>query len=177
MRAVLFMPGVKENAGIFCHPQGWAILAEAYLGRGNRAWEYYNDCNPARMNDRAEVREIEPYVHCQFTEGKESAYHGRSHNPWLTGTASTVMVASVRGMLGLRPELEGLVIDPSIPSRWNGFTMTRLFRGRTLEITVKNPGHVEHGVKELTLNGETLPGALVPVRKMKKVNRIVVVMG
>jgi cellobiose phosphorylase len=178
VRSVLFLPGVKENAGIFSHTQGWLVLAEALLGRGDRAMEYYNSVNPARMNDQAEIRGIEPYVHGQFTEGTESPYHGRSHNPWLSGTASTMMVGAVQGILGMRPEVDGLRIDPSIPASWDGFSMRRKFRGSWLVIEVKNPKHVEHGIVSTTLNGVKLADNLIAAGALKAGdNKVEIVLG
>ena len=108
--ARIYNPGSKENAGIFLQPQGWLILAEALLGHGDRAWEYYCESSPAMQNDRAEIRGIEPYAYGQFTEGPESPFFGRSQVHWLTGTASTVMVGAVEGILGIRPSLKGIKI-------------------------------------------------------------------
>lgn len=176
-RMVLFLPGVKENAGIFSQPQGWAILAETILGRGDRAYEYYNNCNPARMNEHAEIREAEPYVHCQFTEGKESPYLGRAHVHWLTGTASTVQVAAVEGILGVKPDYDGLRIDPCIPSRWKEFTMEREFRGKWLKIRVDNSKGVQKGVVKIILNGEEIEGNFMPMAKIKEQNEVTVIMG
>jgi N,N'-diacetylchitobiose phosphorylase len=177
VRAILCLPGIKENGGVFSHCQGWAILAETQLGRGNRAFEFYNNVNPARLNDGIEVRESEPYVHCQFTEGVDSPFHGRAQNPWLTGTATTVQTSAVQGILGVRPEIDGLRIDPCIPSAWDGFTMRRVFRGKVLNVTVKNLDHIEHGVAGVTLNGKALPDNLIPLSMMKDANDVVVVMG
>ena len=116
---LLFNPTTKENGGIFCQIQGWAILAEALLGHGDRAFQYFTESCPAAYNDRAELREAEPYVHTQFIEGHETPQPGRAHVHWLTGTASTVMVGCVEGILGLRPTPEGLVISPAIPASWD----------------------------------------------------------
>lgn len=176
-RMVLFLSGIKENGGIFSQPQGWAVLAETMLGRGDRAYQYYNNCNPAKMNEQAEIRVAEPYVHCQFTEGKESPFHGRAHVPWLTGTASTVQVAAVEGILGVKPDYEGLRIDPCIPSHWKEFTMTREFRRKIFKIRVTNFNGIQKGVPRIILNGETLEGNLIPVLKMKAENEVTVVMG
>lgn len=176
-RMVLFLPGVKENAGIFSQPQGWAVLAETILGRGDRAYEYYNNCNPARMNEHAEIRETEPYVHCQFTEGKESPFLGRAHVHWLTGTASTVQVSAVEGILGVKPDYEGLRIDPCIPSAWKEFTMEREFRGKWLKIRVDNSKGIQKGVVKIILNGEEIEGNFMPMAKMKEQNEITVMMG
>jgi len=150
----LFNPTTKENGGIFSHTQGWVILAESLLGNGNRAYKYWKESSPSTQNDNADVRVIEPYAHGQNVEGKDSPYAGRAHVHWLTGTASTVMVGSVEGILGLRPQTDGLVISPSIPSDWDGFKMTKTFRGKRINIEVDNSAHVESGVKSIILNGK-----------------------
>ena len=167
---------VKENAGIFSQPQGWLILAESKLGHGNRAYKYWREAAPAAYNDNAEKRVLEPYVFGQFVEGKDSPFAGRAHVHWLTGTASTVMVGTTEGILGLNPEAAGLVIDPSIPSEWKSFTMKKQFRGKTLNITVNNPNGIEHGVKKVIVNGETIEGILIKEDILKDVNEIVVEM-
>ena len=160
VRAVLFNPGMKENGSVFCHPQGWAVIAETMLGRGTRAWEYYRAYMPAAYNDRAEVRQIEPYVHCQSTYGKHSSRHGASRLPWLTGTASWSYVAATQHILGIRPDYTGLTIDPVIPSSWPGFRVVRRFRGATYQIEVDNAAGVERGVRELWVDGVSVdPGA------------------
>ena len=173
----IFNPDTKENGGIFSQSQGWAILAESLLGHGNRAFEYFMESSPAAMNDKAEIRVLEPYVHGQFTESTRSPFEGRSHVHWLTGTGSTVMVGCVEGICGMRPNADGLVIDPSIPSDWDGFEIEKNFRGTHLSIKVVNEAHVESGVKSVTLNGEALDGKLIPADKLKEQNDIVVVMG
>ena len=141
--AVIYNAGTKENAGIFSQSQGWLILAEALCGHGERA-----------------------YCYGQFTEGKASPNFGRSHVHWLTGTASTVMVGCVEGILGMRPDFYGLRIAPSIPKEWEKFEISKDFRGCHLHITVKNPGHVEAGCKKLYENGEELPGNYIPQEKL-----------
>jgi len=174
--ALLYNPSTKENGGIFLHTQGWIILAEALLGRGNRAYEYYLESCPAAQNDIADIRRIEPYVYSQFTESVDSPYEGRSHVHWLTGTASTVMVGCVEGILGLRPDPEGLRLAPTIPSAWKDFTMTKVFRGKTLNITVKNPDGKEGGVPKVTLNGEALSDNYLPAASLKDTNDVEVVL-
>jgi len=173
----VFNLDVKENGGIFSQSQGWLILAESLLGHGNRAFQYFMETSPIAMNDKAEIRVSEPYVHGQFTESKASPYEGRSHVHWLTGTASTVMVGCVEGICGMRPDFDGLFIAPSIPSAWDGFKIEKMFRGKKLNITIDNSAHVESGVAKLTLNGEVLDGNYVPAAKLADVNDIVVVMG
>ena len=150
---ILFNPGSKENGGIFCQIQGWAILAEALLGHGDRAYSYFKESCPAAYNDRAEIREAEPYVHTQFIEGHETPQPGRAHVHWLTGTASTVMVGCVEGILGMRPTPEGLRVSPAIPAAWDGMTIDKTFRGKRLHIVVDNKAHHQGGVSQLLING------------------------
>lgn len=173
----IFNDDTKENGGIFSQSQGWLILAESLLGHGNRAFEYFMESSPAAMNDKAEIRVMEPYVHGQFTESRASAYEGRSHVHWLTGTASTVMVGCVEGICGMRPDMKGLVISPSIPSEWDGFKIEKNFRGKKLNITVDNSAHVESGVKEVVLNGTKLDGNYIPADILAENNDITVILG
>ncbi|HIZ56098.1 MAG TPA: N,N'-diacetylchitobiose phosphorylase [Firmicutes bacterium] len=173
---LLFNGSTKENGGIFSQSQGWAILAESLLGHGNRAFEYFAETSPASMNDHAEIRKLEPYVHGQFVESVDSPFEGRAHVHWLTGTASTVMVGCVEGILGMHPDMYGLRIAPAIPSSWDGLEIYKNFRGKKLNIKIENRSHAESGVKELYLNGEKMPENYVPAAQMQDVNDVLVVM-
>ncbi len=173
----IFNDDTKENGGIFSQSQGWLILAESLMGHGNRAFEYFMESSPAAMNDKAEIRVMEPYVHGQFTESKASPYEGRSHVHWLTGTASTVMVGCVEGICGMRPDADGIMIAPSIPSEWDSFKIEKNFRGKKLNITVDNSAHVESGVKSVTLNSKILKDNYVLADMLTEVNEIKIVMG
>lgn len=173
----IFNPDTKENGGIFSQTQGWAILAESLLGHGNRAFEYFMESSPAAMNDKAEIRVLEPYVHGQFTESTRSPFAGRSHVHWLTGTGSTVMVGCVEGICGMRPNANGLVISPSIPSAWDGFTIDKKFRGKNIHIDIQNPNHVESGVKSMVVNGEEIEGNFLCECKMTENTNVTIVLG
>ncbi|MBQ6386366.1 MAG: N,N'-diacetylchitobiose phosphorylase [Lachnospiraceae bacterium] len=170
--AVIYNAGVKENAGIFSQSQGWLILAEALLGNGDRAYGYFSENAPSMQNDRAEIRGIEPYCYGQFTEGKASPHAGRSHVHWLTGTASTVMVGCVEGILGMRPDLHGLMIAPAIPRVWDRVEIEKDFRGKHLHITILNPDRKESGCKKLLVNGAELRGNYVPESAMTEETEI-----
>lgn len=166
--AVIYNAGTKENAGIFSQSQGWIILAEALKGHGDRAFQYFMENAPAAQNDRAEIRRLEPYCYGQFTEGEASPNFGRSHVHWLTGTASTVMVGCVEGILGMRPDFYGLRIAPSIPKTWDNFEIDKDFRGKHLHILVKNPAHLESGCSKLLVNGQEIKGNYIPEEMMSE---------
>jgi cellobiose phosphorylase len=177
MKATLFNAGIKENAGIFSHTQSWGVIAECLQGDGDQAHAYYRAFIPSAYNDRAEIRQVEPYVHCQTTYSRYNVNEGAARTPWLSGTASWAYYAATHWLLGVRPEVEGLRIDPCIPKAWPGFTMRRQFRGRTVHIEIKNPAGVNRGVKSLTVDGRPIEGNLVPIERLKDRTRIVATLG
>ena len=172
MGGVIYNHGIKENAGIFCHTQGWAVMAETLLGDGNKAYEYYRSYMPSAYNDRAEEREIEPYVHCQTVYAPCNRNSGKARVPWLTGAAAWSMHAAVQWILGVRPELDGLRIDPCIPSSWPGFKMQRIFRGKQIQIEITNPKSHCKGVSALSVDGVTIAGNLAPHSLLKDGSQI-----
>ncbi len=174
--AVIYNAGAKENAGVFSQSQGWLVLAEALLGHGDRAFTYFSENAPSMQNDMAEIRGIEPYCYGQFTEGKHSPHYGRSHVHWLTGTASTMMVGCVEGILGLRPDLGGIKIAPSVPKDWDQFEISKTFRGKHLHIVVKNPEGKESGYRQMVLNGQILESNYIPEEMLKAENEILLTM-
>ncbi len=170
--AVIYNQGTKENAGIFSQSQGWLVLAEALCGRGGRAFTYFMENAPAAWNDRAQIRRLEPYCYGQFTEGRASRHPGRSHVHWLTGTASTMMVGCVEGILGLRPALNGIAVSPSIPREWTHLEIEKSFRGKYLHIIVDNPHGRESGCEKLTVNGTKVDGSYIPESLLAAENQI-----
>jgi cellobiose phosphorylase len=152
-----YPPGYKENAGIFCHTNPWIMIAETMVGNGDRAFDYYRRINPSAREDISELHRCEPYVYAQMIAGRDAPTHGEAKNSWLTGTAAWNFVAITQWILGIRPELTGLRIDPVLPSDWPGFQAQRVFRGATYDITVRR-GDEAH----LVVDGERVDGTVVP---------------
>jgi len=177
IKARLFNKGMKENASVFCHTQGWAIIAETILGRGNQAYEYYREFMPAAYNTKAEIRGIEPYVYCQFTNSKYSPRYGASRLPWLSGSASWAYYTVTQYILGIQPDYYGLKIDPCIPSDWKELNITRRFRKKNFNIAIKNQGGVQKGVKRIIINGKEIEGNLISLDLIKENNEVLVVLG
>ena len=169
--------GYKENAGIFAHNNPWVIIGETVLGRGDRAWEYYRKICPAYLEDRSELHKVEPYVYCQMTAGKDAARPGEAKNSWLTGTAAWNWYAITQFIFGIRPDFDGLLIDPCIPAGWTGFEVRRKFRDADYTIRIENPDHVSKGVRSITLNGKRIEGNLVPAQPAGSHNEVVVTLG
>ena len=169
--------GYKENAGIFCHNNAWIVCAETVVGRGDMAFEYYSKIAPAYTEEISEIHKTEPYVYAQMIGGKDARRMGEAKNSWLTGTAAWNFVAISQWILGIKPEFEGLMIDPCIPKDWDGYTISRLYRGSTYVIDVKNPNHVSSGVKKVTVDGAEISGNILPVFNDGKEHKVEVVMG
>jgi N,N'-diacetylchitobiose phosphorylase len=167
MGGVVYNKGIKENAGIFNHPQAWAVMAECLRGNGDQAYEYHRAYMPAAYNERAEVREIEPYVHSQTTYASCSPHAGKSRVPWLTGTASWSLFVALQHILGIVPEVDGLRIDPCIPRHWPGFEVERRFRGHSVRIVISNPAGLSRGVRRLRLDGKLVAGNSVPISALR----------
>jgi cellobiose phosphorylase len=159
-----YPPGYKENAGIFCHNNPWVIIAETVLGRGDRAFEYYKKIAPAYLEEISEIHRLEPYVYAQMIAGKDAPRHGEAKNSWLTGTAAWNFVALSQYLLGVRPEFDGLRVQPVISREIGEFTVTRKCRGAEYVVRVKNTGG---GAKapRLMVDGKAIDGAVVPYAK------------
>jgi cellobiose phosphorylase len=155
-----YPPGVKENGGIFCHANTWAIIAAAKLGQGDRAYQYYRQILPLARKDVDTLR-TEPYVYCQNIAAPEHKHYGRGRTSWLTGTASYTFVAGTQWILGIRPTFAGLQIAPVIPESWKGFTAERVFRGSTYRIEARRVGKGNRVALEA--DGKKLDGTVVPL--------------
>jgi cellobiose phosphorylase len=79
--------------------------------------------------------------------------------------------------LGVRPTYKGLEIDPCIPKAWDGFEVTRVLRGTTYKLRVKNPHHVSKGVQRLLVDGKSISGQIVPLFNDGKTHEVEVLMG
>jgi cellobiose phosphorylase len=169
--------GYKENAGVFCHNNPWIMIGETVVGNGNRAWDYYKKICPSYLEEISDLHKTEPYVYAQMVAGKDAFKPGEAKNSWLTGTASWNFYAVTQYMLGIRPEYDGLLIDPCIPTDWKGFKATRKFRGATYQIEVVNPDRKSKGIKDVTVDGLPHKSNLIPVFGDGKEHKIKLVMG
>ncbi len=154
-----YPPGYKENAGIFCHNNPWVIIAEAMTGNGDAAHDYYLRINPSAREPISDLHRCEPYVYAQMIAGRDAPTHGEAKNSWLTGTASWNFYAITQWILGIRPDFEGLRIEPVIPERWTGFSAVRRFRGVTYRIQVRRAGSGNR--VRLRVDGQAIQGNVI----------------
>ena len=168
--------GYKENAGIFCHNNPWVIIGETVAGRGDDAWAHYAKILPSYVEeDRQTLHKVEPYVNCQMVAGKDAARPGEGKNSWLTGTAAWMWYTVSEFILGIKPDYDGLLIDPCLPKTAKEYTVCRKFRGADYQIHVLNPNGISKGVKSITLDGQQLDGQVVPFSNGQ--HKVEVIMG
>ena len=172
-----YPPGYKENAGIFCHNNPWIVCAEAELGHGDRAFQVYRRTAPAFIEDISDIHRTEPYVYSQMIAGKDAPSFGEAKNSWLTGTAAWTFLSISQAILGVKPTLDGLEIDPCVPSGCKGFVVTRSYRGAEYEIHVDNPNGAQYGVKSMTVDGKAFDGKLIPVHPAGSHVRVDITLG
>ena len=171
-----YPPGYKENAGIFCHNNPWISIAETCIGRGDRAFEVYKKTCPSYIEDISEIHRTEPYVYSQMVAGADARFHGEAKNSWLTGTAAWTFTNISQYILGIYPTLEGLSVNPCIPAEFGDFNITRVYRGVTYNIEIKNPNKVQKGVASLTVDGVEVKGNVIPFDGSKKTVSVVATM-
>ena len=156
-----YPPGYKENGGIFCHNNPWVVLAQAALGHGAKAFDLYRRTCPAYIEDQ-QLHRTEPYVYSQMVAGPYAPRFGEAKNSWLTGTSAWSFYAVSQGILGIKPDYDGLRVDPCLPASLPEVTLTRRFRGATYHIHIVNRSGDEKGTVRLTLDGQPLAGTLIP---------------
>ena len=164
--------GYKENAGIFCHNNPWIMIGETKIGNAERAWDYYTKICPAYLEDISELHKTEPYVYAQMVAGKDAAKPGEAKNSWLTGTAAWNFYAISQYILGIKPQYDGLLIEPCVPETLGNFAINRIFRDKKLEIKIIN--EFKTGKVRITLNGKPLQGNLIPLELMQDNNQVIV---
>ncbi len=169
--------GYKENAGVFCHNNPWIIIGETVIGRGDQAWEYFRKICPSYLEEISELHKTEPYVYAQMVAGKDAFKPGEAKNSWLTGTASWNFYAISQFILGIKPDYDGLMIDPCIPKEWDGFEVTRKFRGVTYNIKVVNKNHVNMGIAKVTVDGKEQSSNVLPIYAAGETHSVVVELG
>ena len=172
--------GYKENAGIFCHNNPWIIAAETVLGHGDRAFDLYSRIAPAWREEISELHRMEPYVYSQMIAGKDAVNFGQAKNSWLTGTAAWNFYVISNYILGIKPDWDGLRIDPCVPHSWDGYSVSRRFRGEVYDIEIKNPDHVCRGIRKITVDGKQIEGNVITAKDLSgtgTAHRIEVIMG
>ncbi len=172
-----YAPGLRENGGVYTHAATWAVWAYVAAGQPELAYEVYRRICPPNRSADIDTYKAEPYVTPGNVDGPQSEFFGRGGWTWYTGSAQWLHCVATHWILGIRPEEDGLRVDPAIPAHWPGFKVTRRFRGAVYHIEVKNPHHVHQGIRSITVDGRPLEGQVIPVFGDGQTHSVEVVMG
>lgn len=171
-----FGPGWRENGGIWNRPTGWAVMANCLANRTNEAFDMFSKASVHNAAKNIDRFWMPPYAFCEYYVGAGPDF-GRGQYQWCMGKAGTMWRAYVYYILGVRPELDGLLVDPKIPNDWDGFRLTRPFRGATYQIEVANPNQVNRGVKKMVVDGQMIKGNIIPPHMDGKAHIVKVILG
>jgi cellobiose phosphorylase len=158
-----YAPGLRENGGVYTHAATWSVWAYALAGQAERAYEAFRKICPPNRSQDIDTYKAEPYVTPGNIDGPLSEYYGRGGWTWYTGSSQWLHRVATHWILGIRPQPDGLLVDPSIPAQWDGFKVTRKFQGATYQIAVQNPAHLSHGVQSMRVDGNPIGDQLIPV--------------
>ena len=172
-----YAPGTRENGAVYTHAACWAVLAECYLGRGDKAYEMYSSFCPVKRGMKPDLYKAEPYVTPGNTNGPQATDYGAGGWTWYTGSGAWLFRVSTNWMLGVRPTYDGLLIDPCIPKKWKGFSMRRVYGKAVYDIEVKNPRRISKGVKEVSIDGKRHFNNVIPDLGDSRTHSVKVVMG
>lgn len=172
-----YAPGTRENGAVYSHAACWAVLAECYMGRGDKAYKMYSSFSPAKRGMEPDIYKAEPYVMPGNTNGPQATDHGAGGWTWYTGSGAWLYRVSTNWMLGVRPTYAGLLIDPCIPKKWPGFKMVRRYGKATYKIEVRNPERVSKGIKAVYLDGKKQSSNIIEDMSDNRVHEVKVIMG
>jgi cellobiose phosphorylase len=172
-----YAPGLRENGGVYTHAATWSVWAYSVAGQPERAYQAYRKICPPNRSADIDIYKAEPYVTPGNVDGPLSEYYGRGGWTWYTGSAQWLHRVATHWILGVRPQRDGLLVDPSIPAEWDGFKIKRTFRNAIYEIEVENPQHVSRGVQSVTVDGQPHTSNLLPVFNDGNTHNVKLVMG
>ena len=177
-------PGLKENGSIFSHPNPWAWGAACKIGRGDIAMKFYDAICPCLQNDKIDIRKAEPYSTCQFVTGPDHSDYGEARHPFMTGSGGWSYYSAGHYILGIRPDFDGLIVDPCIDPEWKEYKVNRRWRGALYNISIENPNGVMSGVMTTTIDGQVFlennsinRGVKLPIFPEGEEHDITVIMG
>lgn len=173
----IYAPGFR-NACIYLRPTGWAIAAACLNNQPDLANEMYNKASMKSRERDMEHFHCEPYAYTENYDGPDHRLKGQGEFQWNLGEGAAWMWTSyVDYILGIRPVLDGLLINPEIPAKWPGYKVKRPFRGSIYNIDVKNPERVSSGIVYIKVDGKKILGNIIPGYNDGKNHTVEVVMG
>ncbi len=172
-----FAPYHHHNGGVWNHLNTWVMLAECRLGRTDRALDLYRRIFPPRLARELERFTAPPYAYGSWTNTPRSRLYGKADLGANTGTTAWAWRVLFEGFCGVRPEYDGLRVDPRMPTTWRWARLKRPFRNAVYHVAIENPNGVAAGIGAVELDGRRIEGTLIPDDGSPGEHHVRVVMG
>ena len=164
-----YAPGRRENGGVYSHAATWSIWAYSLLKQNKNSFEAFRKLCPVYNGMNPDEYNAEPYVTPGNIDGPDSPNYGMGGWTWYTGSAAWFQKVIVDWILGVRATESGLLIDPCVPEDWKEYSVTRIFRNTTYNITVINQSGSGSNVDFITVDGKKQKNNILSITQKKTV--------
>ena len=167
-----YLPGTRENGGQYTHSAIWVIIAEALLGFGDKAVEYFRMINPiehSKTKDGVMKYKVEPYIIPADIYGQGNLA-GRGGWTWYTGSSSWMYIAGIKYILGLNIQNGYMTFKPAIASNWKEY-FVRYKYGNSI-YNIKFIKCRENEDKKVVLNGNVVEDRKIKLEDSSSVNEV-----
>ncbi|WP_076416609.1 GH36-type glycosyl hydrolase domain-containing protein [Shewanella sp. UCD-KL12] len=131
-------PGTAENGSVYNHASVFYAWSLCKLGKHQQAFELLVQMLP-NFQDAIYRGQLPNFIPNYY----RGAYHqypktaGRSSQLFNTGTLAWYYRCFVEEIIGIKGDLNGLIINPHLPKQWPSISLERKFRGAIFHISIK----------------------------------------
>ncbi len=149
-RICTITPGIYENATSYVHSSLFFVAALLIMGESKRAWREYEKSIVISHDNCS----LTPFVMPNsYFLNPEYNIDGESGGDWYTGSGTVVIKNMVKYGFGLRPTLDGLVIQTATEMPTTKASLDVVVKGKAITVKYTNNGNGERVYK---LNGKVL---------------------
>ena len=159
--------GVHENGGVYLHPCCWKLAVDSILGDNEKVQRGLKKILP--FHEEYHEKKCEPYIMCNSYFNEETGYRsGTAGQTWRSATGPWLTKALIQYVFGIRAEIDGIRLQPCLPSEWKECSLTKMFRGAVYEISYfqTQEGGCNR-IAELLVNGGKWDRSYLPYEKGK----------
>jgi len=155
-----YIPGMRENGGQYTHAAVWLAIATSMLRDYHMSQTLFTILNPIHVTQtRKDVLryEKEPYV-MTADISLSPPYTGRGGWSWYTGSAGWMYQGLLNWFLGIRKEVNELIIDPATPASFGDFSIEYKYGRSIYEIRVESRSKGMLTTEAVTVDDKLIQG-------------------
>ena len=163
-RTTYFSPGTYENGSSYNHGVAFKIASNLLLKQPNIAYKSLKKIYPLNHKESG----MEEYAIGNMYFGIDAISRiGFAPMPWITGTSGWIFKDVIELMCGIKPDYDGLIIDPCLPNALKNIYLERVYQGTRFKITIKNTGK-----KLILVDNKINKTNKIPLKRKKEINVI-----